>query len=54
VAPVGQLGGRGVPRIPDGALKPGAHHPDLLQCLDRSVPANSSRRHPSGTCAVAS
>jgi hypothetical protein len=29
-APVGQLGGRGGPRIPDGALKPGAPHPDPL------------------------
>ena len=29
-APVGTLGGRGGPRIPDGALKPGAPHPDPL------------------------
>jgi len=29
-APVGALGGRGGPRIPDGALKPGAPHPDPL------------------------
>src|SRR4029453_19325141 len=29
-APVGVLGGRGGPRIPDGALKPGAPHPDPL------------------------
>ena len=28
--PVGQIGGRGGPRIPDGALKPGAPHPDPL------------------------
>jgi hypothetical protein len=29
-APVGALGGRGGPRIPDGALKPGDPHPDPL------------------------
>ena len=34
-------------------FKPGARHPDLLQCLDRFEPP-SCRRYPSGTCAVAS
>src|SRR6185503_3606812 len=29
-APVGALGGRGGPRIPDGALRPDAPHPDTL------------------------